>query len=520
MKINSFFRFIVLSLMGFFLWGVGRPLALTVDISGGGDNINFGVLPSTSQFFTAGQFLKVVHPGVAHRRIYLFTDNNAGFGVRQDGLVRAGNGVSFPLHFRNFLTLPTAAQFTASEASQWPLVVDRSSSTFATDKETAARLFPGAGNFSYVYLGLEIPPQSRGRGTFNARLVIEDWSDVDDVTGPTITPSVFSNLILLRDVPVKFSATLVDDSIVNGYTLHYRYEDGPSTFVEVAGDTPQRIGAFGWEAAADLGTTLRAPNVIDYYFTAVDTWTNVTESVHYRANLYSETDVVPLPYSAGGGTVSVAVGNPKWPGIEIQFPAGSVRSGGTLQVSLKDPSSVSPRGNQRPVRVFQFGPSELRFLRPVPLLLPYMDQDSDGMVDGTEIKETDLRLFLFDGFEWRYVGGMVDPDTNQLRANVSRLGQYAFFPGGELTAAELRPTERILSSSPGYDTLTFPAAVSTNGSFDIEIFDVRGHSIRKIHNQNEWDGRDSGGNRVESGTYVYRFEGQGITLTGMIAVVR
>jgi hypothetical protein len=519
MRIKNIFRFFVIALAGVCLWGADRSWALTVDISGGAENISFGVLTSTNQFHTAAQFLKIAHPTAAHRKIYLFT-NNAAFGVGRDGLVNSGTGGSFPLYFRNFLSEPASVQFTASEANQWPLVLDRSGANFSTDKETVARLLPGAENFSYVYLGMEIPPHSRGRGTFNARLVIEDWSDVDDVTGPSIIPTAFSNLILLRNVPVMMSASLVDDSIVDGYALHYRYEDGPSTFVEVQGENPRRVGAFGWDAAIDLGNTLRAPSVLEYYFTAVDTWTNVTESVHYRANLYSETDTVPLTYSAGGGSVGVAVGNPKWPGIEIQFPAGSVQSGGTLQVRLKDPATVPPRGTQRPIRVFEFGPSDLSFLRPVPLLLPYLDQDSDGNVDGLGTKETDLRLFWYDGFEWRYVGGMVDPETNQLRAHVSRLGQYALFPfAGSPTAEDIRPKEKILTFNGENRVLTFDTSVS-DGPFDIEIFDVRGNSVRKIHNDPSWDGRDGGGNRVESGTYVYRFEGQGITLTGMIAVVR
>ncbi|MBL8024646.1 MAG: hypothetical protein JNK54_10280 [Elusimicrobia bacterium] len=156
----------------------------------------------------------------------------------------------------------------------------------------------------------------------------------------------------------------------------------------------------------------------------------------------------------------------------------------------------------------------------MPLLLPYLDQDSDGNVDGLGTKETDLRLFWYDGFEWRYVGGMVDPETNQLRAHVSRLGQYALFPfAGSPTAEDIRPKEKILTFNGKNRVLTFDTSVS-DGPFDIEIFDVRGNSVRKIHNDRSWDGRDGGGNRVESGTYVYRFEGQGITLTGMIAVVR
>jgi flagellar hook assembly protein FlgD len=58
------------------------------------------------------------------------------------------------------------------------------------------------------------------------------------------------------------------------------------------------------------------------------------------------------------------------------------------------------------------------------------------------------------------------------------------------------------------------------GSFDIKIFDIRSNVVRELRNNPSWDGKDEGGNRVESGTYVYRFEGQGVVVTGMVAVAR
>lgn len=191
-----------------------------------------------------------------------------------------------------------------------------------------------------------------------------------------------------------------------------------------------------------------------------------------------------------------------------------------MTIGLKDPASAPLLDGHTPARVYAMGPEDVLFNRPVSVLFPYSDKNNDDREDRTGAKEADLRVFWNDGFAWRYVGGTVDPANNQVRANVTHLGEFGLFPYlGSSQEDLVRPLERILSSTPGHDVLRFNTTVA-EGPFDIEIFDVRGSSVRKIHNVPEWDGRDESGKRVESGTYVYRFEGQGITLTGMIAVAR
>lgn len=515
-------------LAGALAWGgATRTMALNVQIEGPTETskIDFGVLSSSVVYNTAPQSLKITHPSQPFRKIYVFTDNNAGFGMAEAGVV--GPGGTFPLHFRNFTTKPSTVQFTATEADVWPLLLDSSSPGFSANKETGARVYPGTDFISYVHVGLEIPPSSRGRGGFGARLVVEDWSDYEDVLGPTVAPAVFSTLILLNDVPVGISAVLTDQNDVVDYTLFYRMEDGPPEFQSAKGDPPRKIeidgaGPYPWRADVSLDPSyrLRAPGVLEYYFTAVDTFTNVSESVHYRSNLVPESGTASLPYSKDAGGVGVAVGDPRWPGLSMMFPAGSLRSGGTMTVALKDPSTFPSLEGKKPARVFQVGPTDLSFLHPVTILVPYSDRDNNGKEDGTETDETALRLFWYDGFDWRYVGGTVDAASNQVRANVTHLGLFGFFPAGPLTADLVRPKERILTFNYPNDLLRFTGVDPTDGSFDIEIFDVRGSLVRKIHNFADWDGRDESGSRVESGTYVYRFEGQGLTLTGMIAVAR
>ena len=493
------------------------------------EKIDFGVLSSTVVYHTAPQYLEVTHPDLPFRRIYLYSDNNAGFGTAQEGLVSTATaGAFYPLYFQNYKTKPVSVSYTASDAAAWPPLADRSSSGFVAQKDQVARLYPGDNFTSWVYLGLQIRPENRGRGGFGARLVVEDWSDYDDVVGPAIQNTMMNDLIMVAGIPVGVSATLQDQNIISGYTFNYRMEDGPPGYIQVKGENPASIQAeaggdpFHWKAEVVLDPlTLRAPGILDYYFTAVDTFTNISTSTLYRTNLIPQSSAASLPYSPGTGSVGIAIGDLRWPGLQLQFPAGSLTSSGNITVKLKDAAQSSPMGGQKPARVVQLGPDSLTFAHPATLLLPYLDQNADGKEDGTGVKETDLRVFWFDGFDWRYVGGTVNPDTNQVRVNVTHLGEFGLFAySGELMADLVRPKERILTFNYPNDLLRFTGLDAAQGSYDIEIFDIRGSSVRKLHNSPDWDGRDENGTKVESGTYVYRFNGQGLTLSGMVAVAR
>lgn len=488
-------------------------------------SIDFGVIKGSSPFNTSTQYLEITHAGVDFRRIYIYTDNKAAFGVSSPGVVNIDDGHTIPMVQRNFITEPPAksVNFSVSNASEWSPVIDRSNSDFETQKELSALIVPGSGNLSWVYLGIQVPLGTKVKGSYAANVILEDWSDAEEVNGPAVEFVSPQSLIVIPNESVGFFLTMEEYSGLETYSVHYKTGIDPAeVYQESVGSPPKQEGAFyKGEVELDSSYRLSTPGVLTYYFTAKDIYVNISETKLYSMNLVSQNGVASVPYTVAGGTFGVAVGDPRRPGVEVVFPAGSLRSGGALAVGNKDPNSFPLLNGNMAARVFEIGPENPGLLRPAALALPYLDIDSTpGVEDKTGAKEGDLRLYWYDGFAWRYVGGQVDPVGNRVRASVSRFGVYGVFPtGGNLTAEIVRPLERILTFHGDNAALNFNTTID-DGPFDIEIFDVRSNVVRKLRNINSWDGRDEGGNRVESGTYIYRFEGQGLVVTGMVAVAR
>jgi hypothetical protein len=487
------------------------------------ESINFGDkdgnLTGGSPYHTSNQYLEITHTGKDFRKIYVYTDNQAAYGVAGSGLINTEGSPAIPLSFKNYTEKPvnSTVQFTAADVGVWPVLLDRSVNDFDVQKENSLKVSAGPLNLSWVYLGIEVPLGIRPGGNYKANIVIEDFSTAAEVDPPLVKFEQMDGLILMNSDPVGIYLTMEDVSGVEKYSGFYRMQ-GTSNFQKTEGDPPDQITAFVWEGAVEMDPSFRLDSgVLEYYFEAQDIYVNAVKTPTYATKVFLRGETAEVEYAAGK-TSRVGLGDMRRPGLEVQFPDGSVRSPGTLSVRVVDAQTLM-KGNMVAAQVVEVGPRDPGLTRPVTLSVPFLDEDGDGKEDTTGSKISNLKLYWHDGFAWRYVGGQVDPQRNQVKASVSRFGTYGVFPDSGVSADSVRPLERILTFNQGNAELIFNTSIQ-KGPFDIEIYDVRGVVVRKLHNINSWDGRDDGGSRVESGTYVYRFEGQGITLSGMIAVVR
>jgi hypothetical protein len=216
--------------------------------------------------------------------------------------------------------------------------------------------------------------------------------------------------------------------------------------------------------------------------------------------------------SSDGGTVSLP------DGASIIIPPGALKETTSIIIKKEEPDEV-PSGNgfagsEKPVSVYSFGPEELVFRRAAEICLPYSEDVEN---------EENLRIFYWDGFEWRLIGGKVDIESNMVIAKTMHCSLYALFPAKQLTADAYRPKRKIIT----------PATVGENdyvqfdgmeGEYKISIYDVTGSKVKTLENTNIWRGDDYQGNTVESGVYIYQFKAEvddkEKLISGVIAVAK
>lgn len=485
--------------------------------------LDFGVLPSSVTHHPSPCYLNIGHSASSYRRVYLYTDNTRRYGKTERGLVSDRLNPSLPLFFRNFPSKPGDGAFRAADQALWSPLLENGEADFEVQKNAKALLIPTAGR-SLVYLGL-LSSRGASAGNYRTRIFIEEISLVSDITGPLVEHAPFKDVIL-TDVLAGIGATVVEESTGTTATLYYRME-GEASFQTVAATLrPDPADPFRYTLDAALPAGLPAPGVLEYYFVAMDQYENETRlpadhRESFRANLVPQNQTVVRPVTNAGGRVDVAIGDPRLPGVSLELPGGiGVRS---VTVSLEPAGTQPTLQGLSPVRVFELGPDNINFNRPGTISLPYPDADQDGVVDGTTVSETELKIFWHDGVEWRSVGGRVDTVANRVTARISHFSLYALFPLNlGVTAESVRPKERIISPNGDgvWDEAVFDGISDADGDYTIEIFNVRGERVRRIVNMNKWNARDDDGQILENGTYVYRLTGQGMTVTGMIAVAR
>jgi gliding motility-associated-like protein len=236
-----------------------------------------------------------------------------------------------------------------------------------------------------------------------------------------------------------------------------------------------------------------------------------------------------------GGVVALADGGPAGSATRVTFPDGAVSGNSAVYIEQLDPADTArvprPNGMSAPVAAYDFDGSVRRFNKPIELTLRYLDVTGgpngtpDGVVDGTTIDAGTLRVFWWDGFVWRLVGGEVDLVHHAVTAKTAHFSVYALFPttGAPPAAAAYRPLEKVFTPNGDgkNDSVKFSGLLSTTG-FEIRIFDATGRRVRTINDIDVWDGKDDNGKTVENGAYVYQFRADNSSdwISGMIGVAK
>ena len=103
----------------------------------------------------------------------------------------------------------------------------------------------------------------------------------------------------------------------------------------------------------------------------------------------------------------------------------------------------------------------------------------------------------------------MDTLKKTVTAKVMHFSRFAIFPAAPLSNKDFWPKQRIITPARidgRNDTADFNALDPTQ-DYEIKIFDLNGRKIRSILNPlTKWDGKNDGGDVVESGVYIYQFK--------------
>ncbi|MBU3955640.1 hypothetical protein KJ633_04195, partial [bacterium] len=167
----------------------------------------------------------------------------------------------------------------------------------------------------------------------------------------------------------------------------------------------------------------------------------------------------------------------------------------------------------------------------------YYNVSSGGTIQSLSVNESEaaksLALVWFNGVEWVKVGGEVDTSENCVRILTNKLGSYQLRVSPRATNFSVidGPIPKIFT--PNSDNLNDecsfyydnPNSFAPSG----EVFDIRGRKVSdmklggvssSVSGSLIWDGKNSGGQYVSPGVYIWQIKAEGKVYNGTVVVAR
>lgn len=179
-------------------------------------------------------------------------------------------------------------------------------------------------------------------------------------------------------------------------------------------------------------------------------------------------------------------------------------------------------------------PGKFKFEVPVEIKF-YYDVNNDNLVDniGFPVENVDgnLAIFYYNGVEWVKYGGRIDKVEKCVSIKTAHLSKYKLSQSVS-KRIQLTITPRKIFSpddkNDEFNKIRFNIVNPNNDRFTGKIYDLNGGIICDMKNETGstdnpcilyWDGKNSKGDYVPSGVYIYQIEG-GKTINGTVVVVR
>ena len=162
------------------------------------------------------------------------------------------------------------------------------------------------------------------------------------------------------------------------------------------------------------------------------------------------------------------------------------------------------------------------------IYISYKDNDNNGIVDGTDIQESKLKLFRLNEAtgEWEVVdGSQVDTVNNKVYANIDKFGTYCIMAYYE--------TDSIISYPNPANINEYDVIIRFNLERDIKvtikIYTITGELVRNLTEDEtllagldrriHWDGKNDLGLIVVNGVYLIRINRENIDGSGKETII-
>ncbi len=527
------------------------------------DRIDFGQVTPGTQLGTPGQYIEIGYQSDESLWfIDIYTDNTNwnGGGYQRGGLVTADGRQRAPLMWRVYDDVqPGGVPFNATD--DWAWLKDKGDMADLDPRydESWAGAFDGgyvnicyggagytnlapypntnpspdvrsASSPIYVYLGGLFG--SAGAGDYST-IISFDLYHLAPQEVPVISHQPIEKIGIIGN-KIVFNATITDNKSVESATIHYRIGKGgkwQNAGMSLRGSPVEKIATYVLPPQAVTG-----PGEILYWLEARDGEDNIGRwKDEYSPQMIKVTQSIAEIVGPEGGTAILPDGNPDDGEVMADISEGALTNTTNIRIeqitNLSKVPGYTELEDWEPVAIYNFTEEGTRFKKPATMNLLYFDLDNNGKPEDwkgkeMEFNESQLACYWWDGLIWRLAGGEVDRDKNIATVKVSHFSYYGLFKARPMGISEYRPKERIITPTcrDGKNDVAYFSGLSGQAT-TIRIYDITGKKIKTIDGEPyEWDGKDEGGDIVETGVYIYQFKanvnGSRKLVSGTIAVAK
>jgi len=356
-------------------------------------------------------------------------------------------------------------------------------------------------------------------------------------TIPPTASITLSPASVLKTGEFQITLTITDASTLSEKpSLYYTLSNGTTVGISLTGSDKSWTGKSYIQSTTPEGTAT-------FSFSAIDAAGNTGTTINSGGTFQIDTTI---DNNSGG----LVVNNDK---TSVNVPAGTFSENVNIRISNVDENSgkvkkaydkilknkiIKRINNVNLTREFKvysdISGNEIKiFNKPLNISIPYPDDNQDGIIDGTDIKENNLQIFYLDESNSRWLPVEVckiDTMGNNLSADVNHFSIYtvmSVIPPSNLSEVIIYPNPCYMKKD-GYVRISHIPLSAKN--VKISIYNIAGELVRILeegktietqifYKIGKWDGRNENNQRVASGVYICLIKSENSKITKKVAIL-